>query len=125
MTILRVLAALGFLMTGTGTATAGEAAIVGDWSRSDGKSRINIAPCGDRFCAVNTWVKDPDDGEAVGDRFVMTLHPLDEKLAGEAFDEKRRRSYTVNISVDRSRMITHGCVLSGFVCRTMWWSRVP
>jgi uncharacterized protein (DUF2147 family) len=124
MGILRVLVALGLFMAGTAAATAGDAGIVGDWSRSDGKSRINIAPCGQQFCAVNTWIKESDDGEAVGDRFVMTLHPQDDKLAGEAFDEKRRRTYTVHIAVDHSQMITHGCLLSGFFCRTMSWSRV-
>ena len=83
MQILRVLAATIVLAT-TGVVVAGAdagaisgASIMGAWMRTDGASRISVEPCGERFCAVNTWIKDPSKGEAVGDRLVMTLQPRD------------------------------------------------
>lgn len=98
--------------------------ITGDWSRSDGALRISVSPCGERLCAVNTWTRDPSSGDAVGDRIVMTLRPrAATALAGEAFDEKRRLTYAVNISVDQDAMKTEGCLMAGVVCRTMHWVR--
>ena len=99
--------------------------ITGVWSRTDGGSRIAIEQCGERFCAVNTWIRDPSKGEEVGDQFVMTLQPRDPaNLAGEAFDVKRRVKYTMLISVAEDAMTTQGCVLSGIVCKTMNWVRL-
>jgi uncharacterized protein (DUF2147 family) len=132
MQTLRVLAATIILATGTGVLVAGVdagavsgASITGAWSRTDGSLRIAIEACGERFCAVNTWSKDPSNGEAVGDRLVMTLQPRDPvRLAGEAFDEKRGLKYTMLISVGQDAMTTQGCVLSGIVCKTMNWTRL-
>jgi uncharacterized protein (DUF2147 family) len=132
MQTLRVLAATIVLATasgalGTAGADAGAvsgASITGAWMRTDGGSRISVDPCGERFCAVNTWIKDPSKGEAVGDRLVMTLQPRDPvRLAGEAFDEKRGLKYSMLISVGEDAMTTQGCVLSGIVCKTMNWTR--
>ena len=132
MQTLRVLAATIILATGTGVLVAGAdavavsgASITGAWSRTDGSLRIAIEACGERFCAVNTWTKDPGNGEAVGDRLVMTLQPRDPvRLAGEAFDEKRGLKYTMLISVGQDAMTTQGCVLAGIVCKTMNWTRL-
>lgn len=131
MQTLRVLAATIVLATGTAVLGVGAdagavsgASITGAWSRTDGGLGIAIAPCGERFCAVNTWIKDPGNGEAVGDRLIMTLQPRDPvRLAGEAFDEKRGLKYSMLISVGGDAMTTQGCVLSGIVCKTMNWTR--
>jgi uncharacterized protein (DUF2147 family) len=113
----------GVLGAGDAGAVSG-ASILGAWKRTDGASRISVEPCGERFCAVNTWIRDPSTGEAVGDRLVMTLQPRDPvRLAGEAFDEKRGLKYSLLISVADDAMTTQGCVLSGIVCRTMNWTR--
>jgi uncharacterized protein (DUF2147 family) len=131
MQTLRVLAATIVLATGAGVLGTGfdagavsGASITGAWMRTDGGSRIFVEPCGERFCAVNTWIKDPSKDEAVGDRLVMTLQPRDPvRLAGEAFDEKRGLKYSLLISVGDDAMTTQGCVLSGIVCKTMNWTR--
>jgi len=128
----RVLAATILLATATGVLVAGAdagavsgASITGAWSRTDGSLRIAIEACDERFCAVSTWIKDPGNGEAVGDRLVMTLQPRDPvRLAGEAFDEKRGLKYTMLISVGQDAMTTQGCVLAGIVCKTMNWTRL-
>jgi uncharacterized protein (DUF2147 family) len=96
----------------------------GTWFRSDGATRINIAPCGESLCAINTWVKDASEGERVGDRLVMTLQPRQPAtLAGEALDVRRGLKYSLLISYDRDSMTTRGCLIAGLVCRTVNWVR--
>jgi uncharacterized protein (DUF2147 family) len=119
-----VLSAAGVLLAGLDVGAVSGASITGAWARTDGGSRILVEPCGERLCAVNTWIKDPSKDEAVGDRLVMTLQPRDPvRLAGEAFDEKRGLKYSLLISVAENAMTTQGCVLSGIVCKTMNWTR--
>jgi uncharacterized protein (DUF2147 family) len=98
--------------------------ISGNWLRTDGTARIKIASCGAQICAVNTWIKDTIRDERVGDRLVMTLEPLsDSKLFGAAFDVRRNRSYSIDITIDRNSMQTRGCLIKGIVCKTMSWNR--
>ena len=119
-----VLSAGGVVLAGLDAGAVSGASITGAWMRTDGGSRIFVEPCGERLCAVNTWIKDPSKDEAVGDRLVMTLQPRDPvRLAGEAFDEKRGLKYSLLISVGDNAMTTQGCVLSGIVCKTMNWTR--
>ena len=83
MQTLRVLAATvvlttsGVLGAGADAGAVSGASITGAWVRTDGSLRISVEPCGERFCAVNTWVRDPSKGEAVGDGLVMTWLPHD------------------------------------------------
>lgn len=105
-------------------AEGGTRSIAGDWKRADGALRINIAPCGEQLCAVNTWTRDRDGGDQVGDRLVLSLSPGEAStLAGEAFDERRRLTYSLRISVGHDAMTTRGCLLAGVACRTMNWIR--
>lgn len=98
--------------------------ISGNWLRSDGTARVNIAACGAQICVTNTWIKDPGSEEKVGDQLVMTLEPRgDSKLLGAAFDVRRNRSYSIDITLDRNSMLTQGCVLGGIVCKSMSWNR--
>ncbi len=93
--------------------------------RSDGNSRVHIAPCGPQICAVSTWIKDTSGDEQVGDRLVMTLESHGETaLVGAAFDVKRNRNYALKISfVGPDTMQTQGCLLKGMLCKTMNWTR--
>jgi uncharacterized protein (DUF2147 family) len=102
-----------------------DAGLTGSWSRIDGETRINITPCGERLCAVNTWVKDPSKGERVGDQIVMNVQPREPAtLTGEAHDVRRGLTYSLQISVGQDAMRTKGCLVSGLVCRTLSWVRV-
>ncbi len=88
MRTMRVLAAcVMMLMANRVGADGGGPSITGDWGRTDGALRINIAPCGERLCAVNTWTRDPDSGDRVGDRLVLSVSPR--AVLGEFFEEKR------------------------------------
>src|SRR5690242_11804107 len=91
-------AALVLSATGSESVAGTEIRLTGDWSRTDGEARISIAQCGERLCAVNTWVKDPSKGERVGDRLVMSVQPREPAtLAGEAVDVRRGLTYSLMI----------------------------
>jgi len=119
------LALIGGALLVAGGASAGDPTITGDWSRNDGGSRINIGPCGELLCAVNTWIRDPAEGELVGDRLVLALQPRDPgALTGEAFDERRKLRYSLLVSVQGDAMTTEGCLVSGVLCKSLRWIRV-
>jgi uncharacterized protein (DUF2147 family) len=99
--------------------------ITGDWGRLDGALHINIAPCGERLCAVSTWTRDSRSDERVGDRMILSLSAREgSTLAGQAFDERRQLTYSLQVSVDHDAMTTRGCLLAGLACRTMSWTRL-
>ena len=98
--------------------------ISGNWTRSDGTVRMSVVSCGNQICATNTWIKDPNSGEAVGDKLIMTLAPHGTSvLAGSAYDVRRAASYSVQISVQNDQMQTRGCMLVGVVCKSLNWIR--
>ncbi len=98
--------------------------LLGNWQRADGSTRISITPCGAQFCAVNTWVKNPNGSEKIGDKLIMTLQQAaPEKLAGRAFDVRRQQSYSITVRLNGDSMTTSGCILYGVLCRTSAWNR--
>jgi uncharacterized protein (DUF2147 family) len=103
---------------------AGGPDISGDWTRSDGTVRMNVASCGNQVCATNTWIQDPSRGEAIGDKLIMTLAPQGTTtLAGSAYDVRRNANYSLQISVQNEQMQTRGCMLVGAVCKSLSWIR--
>jgi uncharacterized protein (DUF2147 family) len=100
--------------------------VFGAWARVDGSARIKIEPCGAWICATNTWVQDTSNGEAIGDQLIMTLRPESVSvLSGEAFDEKRDKTYTISITLKQAnQMTTRGCVLAGLICKSEGWTRL-
>jgi uncharacterized protein (DUF2147 family) len=74
---------------------------------------------------VNTWVRDPQGREHVGDTLVMTLTPAAPSvLKGEAYDQRRKDTYSMTMSFDAEGMKTNGCVVFGLLCKTAEWTRV-
>jgi uncharacterized protein (DUF2147 family) len=95
----------------------------GIWMRGDGNARVRIAPCGDKTCATNLWIKDTSKGEETGDKLVMSLTPASATvLKGTAFDPKRGRSYAITVIVGERRLVTRGCILGGIICRDVTWT---
>lgn len=116
------LVAVGILSAGG--ASASPEKMTGSWSRGDGLASVRINKCGAAICAVNTWVKDPSQGEKVGDRLVMTVSPKsDGKLSGTAYDPQRNLTYRIDISVADQSMKTRGCVLGGLLCKSVGWTK--
>lgn len=98
----------------------------GIWMRGDGNARVRIAECDGKLCATNIWIKNGRQGESVGDRLVMTLKPQSStELVGEAYDEKRKLTYSMHIDVQENTLTTRGCIIGGLICNTMTWSRMP
>lgn len=98
---------------------------LGIWLRDDGNARVEFAPCGDKLCATNLWIRDTSGGEDVGDKLVMTLRPEGPAtLVGTAYDRKRDRSYSVSIVLGQGSMTTRGCILGGLLCKRVSWTPV-
>lgn len=116
------LVAVGMMVSAEAGASTEKMA--GSWSRGDGLAAVKIDRCGQSMCAVNTWVKDPSQGEKVGDRLVMTVSPKAEgKLSGTAFDPQRNLTYRIDINVAEQKMKTRGCVLGGILCKSVGWTK--
>ena len=116
--------ALGGVLTFCG-AYAGQTAVDGEWARDDGVLRTHIAACGSDICAVNSWAKNPQGDEKVGDKLIMTLRQTDrDHWTGSAFDPQRNLTYSMDLSVAGDRMTTRGCMLAGILCRGVGWTRV-
>jgi uncharacterized protein (DUF2147 family) len=112
--------------TSVATAPPAPSEISGTWMRSDGSARINVVSCGGQMCATNTWLRETNGDEAVGDKLVMSLTPSGQgAFAGFGYDVKRDKKYSLQISLeDGGRMKTEGCMLAGIVCKTMRWKRL-
>ena len=101
---------------------AGAAGLEGTWLRGDGNARVRIAPCGDKMCATNVWVRDSSSGEAVGDRLVMTLSRTGNgTFSGTAFDPKRSLSMSMTITESEGVLSSRGCLVGRVLCREMNW----
>jgi uncharacterized protein (DUF2147 family) len=106
-------------------AGAAAADMDGVWMRDDGNARVRIAPCGDKTCATNLWIRDTSKGEAPGDRLIMSVkRSSDTEFFGTAFDPKRGMSYSVDVTVGNQTMKTKGCVLARLLCKTVGWAQV-
>jgi uncharacterized protein (DUF2147 family) len=102
----------------------------GIWLRGDGNAKVDIGPCEidgrTKLCATNLWIGDTTKGEEVGDRLIMTMHPTATGgFAGDAYDPKRGRSYSIVMTVSPDKMTTRGCVFLGLLCKTVSWRRLP
>src|SRR5580692_11938227 len=126
MRMLRRVAAVATLITlGASGASFAKQAYLGDWARSDGKTRIHVASCGAAVCAHNTWVRHGVSGEKVGDRLILKVKPAGAgHWSGTAFDPQRKQDYAINVHVTDKHMTTRGCAMGGLVCQSMGWKRL-
>ena len=125
--MLRRAAALGLLLMvgASGVSLAAQTPYLGGWARADGKTKIHVASCGAEICARNTWVKHGVSGEHVGDRLILKVKPAGpEHWSGTAFDPQRKQTYAIKVHVTARHMTTQGCVMGGFVCQSMGWTRL-
>ncbi|GLS18216.1 hypothetical protein GCM10007874_12320 [Labrys miyagiensis] len=98
---------------------------LGNWSRDDGDAKVRLAPCGAALCATNTWIRDPASSEKVGDRLEMKLQSSGADVwKGTAYDPQRQRSYAMTMSLKGGKLLTRGCVLGGWLCKSVSWTRI-
>jgi uncharacterized protein (DUF2147 family) len=108
-----------------GGAVASAAGPRGVWLRGDGNARVEFAPCDDKLCATNLWIRDSSSGEEVGDKLIMTLQPKSSTtLVGTAYDRKRDRTYSLTITLGDGAMTTRGCIIAGLLCKQVTWTPV-
>ena len=105
------------------SATAAE--IDGNWARGDGNAKVVIAPCGEKICATNTWIKPGTPTEKTGDRLIMDIKQSDAgSYSGTAFDPQRDKSYKITVTVNGDNMTTKGCIVAGLLCKGISWTRL-
>jgi uncharacterized protein (DUF2147 family) len=123
-TRLRPISAVLWLVLAQATGAAA-ADMDGVWMRDDGNARVRIAPCGDKTCATNLWIRDTSKGEAPGDRLIMSVkRSSDTEFSGTAFDPKRGLTYSVDVTLGNQAMKTRGCVFARLLCKTVNWAQV-
>jgi uncharacterized protein (DUF2147 family) len=96
----------------------------GTWARSDGDSKVRIAPCGRAICATNIWIRDPGSSEKVGDILEIKLSGEGSVFKGTAYDKQRNLTLTFEMNISKNSLTTKGCVLGGIICKTAAWSRL-
>jgi len=95
----------------------------GVWMRDDGNAIVRVAPCGDKTCATNLWIRDTSKGEAPGDRLILSVkRSSDNELSGTAYDPKRGMTFTVDVKLGKQAMTTRGCILARLLCKTVGWT---
>ncbi|WCK05050.1 DUF2147 domain-containing protein [Agrobacterium tumefaciens] len=99
--------------------------IDGNWARGDGKAKVLIAPCGEKICATNTWIKPGTPKEKTGDRLIMDITQSEAgSYSGTAFDPQRDKSYKITVTVAGNNMTTKGCIVAGLLCKGISWTRI-
>ena len=100
------------------------AAATGQWTRDDGSVRARVVPCGADLCATNTFVRDPQSQEKVGDVLRMQLQAAGSGIwTGTARDERRQQTFDMRLSIAGDHMTTRGCTLAGLLCRSAAWTK--
>ena len=98
----------------------------GTWLRENGAARVRMAKCGDAICGTITWLKDAANTKSkVGQRVFFDMKPNGaDAWAGKAFNPEDGQTYSGKITLSGSSMTTAGCVASGWICRSVSWSKV-
>lgn len=128
------------------TADQGPSA-VGVWLADNGKSHVQIAPCGDKLCGTVTWLKDPNGpaGKPLTDtnnpdaalrtRPIIGLQLLQGLVAddsgpgqwegGTIYDPQTGKTYQCTLTLqDPNTLRAHGYVGVAMFGRTQVWTRV-
>jgi uncharacterized protein (DUF2147 family) len=124
-------------------ATAKAADPVGFWSVGEGKSQIEIAPCGDMLCGKIVWLSEPNDkkGKPKLDRnnpdSTLKSQPIlgltilsqlkqssdrSDQWEGNVYNPEDGHTYSVYLRPNDTTMEVEGCL--AFFCRTQVWPRV-
>jgi uncharacterized protein (DUF2147 family) len=116
---------LALLALTPGLAQAADPDPVGNWLRANRTVRIAVTPCGNDFCAVNTWVKRPKGNEHAGDKLILDMKRISPtEFRGKAYDVRRQRTYSMTVTFQGDTMVTSGCVLFGIICKSTGWTRI-
>ena len=116
---------LALLTLAPGLGRAADPNPVGNWLRANRTVRIAVTQCGDKFCAINTWVKRPEGREKKGDELILDMKRISAtKFQGKAYDVRRQMTYGMTVTFQGDSMVTSGCVLFGVICKSTGWTRI-
>lgn len=131
---LMTLAALAILLP-AGAASANDV-IVGTWASTDGESKIEITPCGDKFCNTIIWLKEPrkdslNEDKSLRERDLVGLrisdnlkHAGGNKWSGDVYAPKKGKTYSGFATLAGEKLTMKGCLTSaGILCQTRTFTR--
>ena len=99
--------------------------VVGEWARADGKAKVRFAPCGAALCGMVVWLKDPAGPGRIGQRVFYDMKPNGANAwAGTAFNPEDGKDYTGKMSLEGANLTTADCILGGWICKSLSWTRV-
>ncbi len=116
---------------------------LGVWADEDGKSNIEIAPCGKSLCGQVVWLKDPNDDSGrpktdannpekslrsrplLGLTIIEGLKPNRDRtrLKGRVYNAGDGKVYVLYLEPQGQTMSVVGCVLV-ILCGSQTWTRV-
>jgi len=122
---------------------AAQPAAVGVWATVEGKSHVDIAPCGEALCGTIIWLKKPNDDAGqplkdghnkdeslrsrpiIGINLITDMQPDGDKEWGDGniYNPEDGDTYSSSMSlVDADTLKVEGCVF--VFCKEQIWTRV-
>jgi uncharacterized protein (DUF2147 family) len=101
--------------------------ILGTWLRDSGDEQVKFGPCGDVICGDIVWLKpDSDLNAKVGKRLFFDMRPSGpNSWTGKAANSDTGSIHSGKMSVQKSTLITSGCIAGKLICKPANWRRVP
>ncbi len=118
----RTLLAVAVLAASSHSALACD--VVGEWTRDNGEAKVRFAPCGAAVCGRLSWLSDASGPAKVGQQVFFDMKPSGDNVwAGQAFNPDDGRNYTAKMTLSGDSLTTAGCVLGGWICQSVAWTR--
>ncbi|MCW2274501.1 DUF2147 domain-containing protein [Rhodoblastus acidophilus] len=118
---MKRIALVAIALSAAAPALAGD--IIGEWKRTDGRSRIRMANCGGAVCGTITWLRDPNSPARVGQQVFSGLTRTAEGWTGSAFNPEDGKTYDGKVILSGASMTTSGCAFGGMICKSAQWTR--
>jgi uncharacterized protein (DUF2147 family) len=101
----------------------------GDWFTDGAKSKITIAPCGNKFCGKITWIKNPavvPKNSGVGTVIIKDFEVIDEHTLenGKIHDPRNDKWYSGRLKVGSDgRLEVRGWLGMPAFGKSVYWNR--
>jgi uncharacterized protein (DUF2147 family) len=85
---------------------------------------VRFSACGAALCGMVTWLKDPSGPGRIGQRVFYDMKPNGANAwAGTAFNPEDGKEYTGKMSLEGVSLTTAGCIMGGWICKSVSWTR--
>lgn len=145
--LMQIAAIAALFLTGTSLSFAGADDIVGTWLTDQGDSKVEVQPCGKKYCGKIVWLKNPtyaDDHDLAGQplrdrnnedeskqsRSIMGLmilsglqYDADDKRweDGKIYSPRKGKEYDAEVWLEDGKLHVEGSVM--FFSKTVKWTR--